>query len=418
MRLFACLAVLTASSFTGALHAQQGETAGDAFAVGTAAFAVEDYLLALSSFQSARDAGMEGPAIHYNIGVSHYRLGQLGQAKAEFLVIAERYPAMRELAEYNLGLVAERQGDADAAETHFRWALKNAGDEKIRRLAGLKLSATSVANESSWYRWFNVRLGHDDNVRLLSDDVAVPAGESAGSNSTELMALVSGPIRAAPGFRYDASLYAVSYQDASFFDQKFLSLSLSYQWRWGQWLAEVGPHLSYSTLDGDGYEDRAGAEFRARRELAGLGTVGVRYALDDISEGAARFAFVDGSRDFLELRYDRRNDQGRVTLRYALESSDRSSVIASTRTTATLRYQRELDRRWTASIEGSFRSSEYDDAAPPRDEDLKRLSFGLTRNLGRGWALAVAFSTADNDTVAPYSYSRTQTSVAIGKTLY
>jgi len=417
MSRFAFLAIVL---FAGTpVAAQQGAAgASEAFASGTAAFERDDFERALGYFESARDAGLGGPAVHYNIAVANYKLGRYDAARSEFALIAERFPAMRELAEYNLGLVALRQGDEGEAEEHFRWALENAQDEKIRRLAELKLPAPTPPSTVRWYRLLNVRLGHDDNVRLLSDDVALPSGTSADSASTELTGFLSGPIGRSRGLRFDGSLYTIRYQDAPFFDQDVLQIGLHYQWRFGRWQAEAGPHLSFSTLDGDGYENRSGAELRLRRALGLRSLFGARLVHDEIGEGDARFAFVEGSRDWLELRFEQQHERGRLAFSYAVEASDRSSSIASGRDTLRFRYRHSLGARWAAEWEGQFRRSDYGGSATPRDEDLLELGFGLTRSFSDRLSLDGRLVASDNDAPGPYSYTRRRVVLSLSSTFY
>jgi tetratricopeptide (TPR) repeat protein len=394
------------------------DLASRAFSAGSAAYAEADYLRALAFFQDARDAGIQGPAVHYNIAVCHYRLGDYPAADSEFSLIAERYPAMRELAQYNLGLVAQRQGDDRAAERHFRQALENSQDESIQRLAASQLSPEPVVAPSRWYGRLNTRLGYDDNVRLLSDAVPIPSDQSADSLSTEFWGLISGPLSQAPGFRFDGSLYSVRYQDASFYDQDYLRLGAVYRWQWGDWLAEAGPQLSLSTLDGDGYEERGGLAFRVKRNITSELAFKVRYTHDEVDAGDARFAFVEGPRDWLELSLDRGDADNRLTFSYALESNDRGVNIASTRHKFSLRYRYSFNARWEADVQGSFRRSSYDDLAQPRDEDLTELSLDLTRNLPQNWAVNGFLSVSDNSSVEPFAYDRSRFSLSISKVFY
>lgn len=412
--LFAGLAALSSSSW-----AQESQNpASQAFAAGTSAYAEQDYFRALSYFQEARDAGIQGPAVHYNIAVCHYRLGDYDAAGSAFSLLADRFPAMRALAQYNLGLVAQRQGDDQAARQRFRQALENSDDETIQRLATAQLSPAPAVESGRWYRQINTRISHDDNVRLVSDDVPSPSGQSAESMSTEYWASISGPLSGAPGFRFDGSLYSVRYQDASFYDQNYLRLGGVYRWQWGNWLAEVGPQLSLSTLDGDGYEERTGVAFRVTRSINAELAFRGRFSHDEVDAGDARFAFVEGSRDWLELSLDRRNAAKRVTFSYALESNDRGPNIASTRHKLSLRHRYSINTRWETDIEGSFRRSSYDDLAQPRDEDLTSLSFGLTRNLANDWRINGTVAWYDNSAVAPFSYDRNRFSIALNKVFY
>ena len=51
---------------------------------GNDAFARGDFAAALAYFEAARDAGMSGPAVHYNIAVCEYRLERWTAAEASF----------------------------------------------------------------------------------------------------------------------------------------------------------------------------------------------------------------------------------------------------------------------------------------------------------------------------------------------
>lgn len=394
------------------------EAASRAFADGTAAYAAQDYQRALAYFQDALDAGIQGPAVHYNIAVCQYRLGDYESAESEFSLIAARFPAMAELATYNLGLVAQKQGNDLAAEAYFRQVLEDTEDEKLRGLAASQLTPEAVDEPGRWYRQLNTRIGYDDNVRLVSDDVPLPAGQSAQSSSTEFWALVSGPMAAAPGFRLDASLYSVRYRDASFYDQNYLRLGMLYRWRWGNWLAETGPQFSYSTLDGDAYEERGGIAFRASRNINTRLTFRAQLSHDDVNAGDPRFDFVEGSREWLELSFDRHSARDRLTYSYAVESNDRGVNVASTRQKLSLRYRRAFATTWETDVSGSYRHSSYDRLAQPRDEDLTELSFGLTRNLARNWEVTGTLALADNSSVVPYSYDRGRFSIAVNKIFY
>lgn len=412
--LFGGLALL--SGYSRAQDAQNA--ASQSFAAGTAAYAEQDYLRALTYFQEARDAGIQGPAVHYNIAVCHYRLGDYDAAGSVFSLIADEYPAMRALAQYNLGLVAQRQGDDQAAERRFRQAQENTDDERIQRLATAQLRPAPPVESRRWYRQINTRISHDDNVRLVSDDVPLPSGLSAESMSTEFWASISGPLSSAPGLRFDGSLYSVRYQDASFYDQNYLRFGGVYRWQWGSWLAEAGPQLALSTLDGDGYEERAGLAFRIRRDVSDTLEFRSRFSHDEVDAGDARFAFVEGSRDWLELSLDHRDAGTRVTFSYEVESNDRGANIASTRHKLSLRHRYSFSSRWETDIEGSFRRSSYEDLTLPRDEDLTSLSFALTRNLANGWQIDGTVAWHDNSAVEPFSYARTRFSIALSKAFY
>ena len=53
---------------------------------------------------------MDGPAVHYNIGVAAYRNGDLSRAERAFREVAKT-PAMEAVAHYNLGLNGPATGN-------------------------------------------------------------------------------------------------------------------------------------------------------------------------------------------------------------------------------------------------------------------------------------------------------------------
>ena len=78
-----------------ACSAVVAQTSSELFGQAEAAFEQEDYARALERFESARAAGMAGPALAYNIAVCLYRLERWSESEREFARLAERYPGMR-----------------------------------------------------------------------------------------------------------------------------------------------------------------------------------------------------------------------------------------------------------------------------------------------------------------------------------
>lgn len=89
------------------------------WANGNTAFQNGDFRSALQYFENAKRDGQDGPAVHYNIAVCNFKLGRYLPSEAGFQLIADRYPKMRGLAEYNLGLIAQRRKDSESAVDHF-----------------------------------------------------------------------------------------------------------------------------------------------------------------------------------------------------------------------------------------------------------------------------------------------------------
>ena len=398
------------------------QTRSEAFAAASQAFNDGDYLSALAYFEDAREAGVHGPAVHYNIAVCHYRLENYAQAEMAFRSVANRYPNMRALAQYNLGLVLLRQNRESEARSSFEQARQSGADEKVVELATAMLRRLDPSREPAappprWFSFVDFNLGHDDNVALL-DDSSLPAGQSVDSAFTEALAVISSPLVNGSGFRFNGSAYAVRYDDAGQFDQTALRLAGAYHWMTRAWRMEAGPHFNYATLDGDGFEQRLGIGVNLKRYLSSSTVFGVGVIHDEVDGAESQFAYLDGSREQLDMSVDKYGSSGRLTFAYKFESNDRTSAsVSPTRHRLSLRYRYTMSPAWNADVALALRSSAYDDLAVPRDEDLTELSLGLLRTFAGGLLLNGTHRWSDNSSnVDAFTYTRSRISLGLTKT--
>jgi tetratricopeptide (TPR) repeat protein len=387
---------------------------------GRLAFANGDYASALEAFAAARDAGLDGPAVHYNIAVSQYKLGQYRQAAQTFSLLADRFPAMRGLAEYNLGLVSYRLGARADARRHFLRAHELSSDDpKIRVLASQRLRelGPEVRTASRWRGALGMRAGHDDNV-TLRDEAGLPAGTTTESPMIDFFAVIQGPWDRRSGIRFDGSIYTIKYFDASDFDQSEVRGAVFYDWRPGDWRFQAGVHASAGTLGGDSFDRKAGVHARAVRYLGRNTAIDLRYTYDDVSDADALFAGIEGSRQQLDLRYIWHTDWHRVQLRYWLETNDRADPAVSpdrNRLGLDYAYRPGKGLGYEAGID--LRNSDYGDLDTPRDEDLLTLWGAVTYKFATDWTVLLEYRVADNDsTDETYSYDRTQVTLGFLKT--
>jgi tetratricopeptide (TPR) repeat protein len=405
-----------------ALLTLSGVAAADAsvdFEAGKKAFGEGDYALAVEYFEQARDAGLAGPAVHYNIAVACYEMGRYRMARESFALIARQFPEMRGLAEYNLGLVAERLDENSTAEQHFRraWDLSE-GDQNLRYLAAQRLQDYVETEESrpAWNGAVGVRAGFDDNV-ALRDDLALPVGTTTESPMADLFANVSGPWRDGDGVRFEGSAYLARYADAGEFDQGELLAAAFYDWRLRDWRLRAGVHASTSTLGGDAFDRKFGVNARALYFLGERSTVEGRYTYDDISDADAMFAGIAGERHQLDLRYSYYYENHRLHLRYWLEENDRLDPGVSPerdRIDVLYRYQPQIGLGFEAGIEQ--RSSDYGDLETPRKEDLTTLRAALTWELPAAWLVLLELRSARNESNDPdFDYDRNQVTVGVMK---
>lgn len=400
--------------------AQAPGAAAAAFEAGEAAFSAGDYAAALRAFERARDAGASGAAVHYNIGVSQYRLGEYAAAAETFRDIAARFPRMREVADYNLGLALTELGRTAAARTAFARAL-GGGDDKIARLAAAMLErlgpASADAREPrSRVALVDVAAGHDDNVALL-DELSVPPAAFLESPFLEAVGYVNTPFGEANRFGVEATGYWVDYRDASAYDQLALRFGFDYRPVDGARRVTVGPYYERSEVGGTGFEQRFGVELEVAMRVGERGALSFRFGAADVDALSTRYAFADGDQRRADVRFRGPFASGVFTARYGWEDSDRAAAsVAAVRDRVRLGWQRRLGARWQAGVELGFRDSRYDELAAPRTEKRRRLAFDFARDVGRGWQLTGALSLTDNSASDPrYAYEREVFSVGMRK---
>lgn len=401
----------------------RAQGASEIFLAATEAFEAEDYATALVLFERSRDAGSAGPAVHYNIGVCQYELGRYDQAEATFRELGDNFPAMRALAEYNVGMTLFLQDRRESAEEHFVYARDNSDDETLVSLARTALTrlnpetAQIPARNTSWAGLFDITFGYDDNVALV-DESTIPVGQTAESPYAEFVAVLTGPLSGGPGMRFDGSFYAVSYDDAGEFDQSVIRLGGFYHggrrsgWRW-----EIGPYLNQSTLDGNGFERRLGASLSARHGIGATGMIGFRLTHAEVDEIDSQYAFISGSRQQLTFSWDKYGESGRVTLEYQLEDNDRRDPgVSPSRNRIRMRYRHAFTTDLSLDAAVSFRESSYDQLVVSRKEDLAEASLEFIKNLSGGWQFRGRYAWSDNDsTLSRFSYSRSRTAVGFTK---
>jgi tetratricopeptide (TPR) repeat protein len=272
---------------------------------GSAAFQDGNYRVALQHFEAEIYAGLDGPAVHYNVAVCHFKLQQYEESRTSFRLIANQYPKMRGLAEYNLGLIERRKNDTQAATSHFLKAYELSPiDQKLRILASARLRELEpeLRLPSKWTGALGMRAGFDDNV-ALRDETGLPSTVTTDSPFADFFASIKGPYNGVSGFRFDSSIYVVRNIDADDFDQAGIYGGAMYVWRPGEWRLQMGIHGSAGTLGGDSFDRKAGGNFRAVRYLNENAEFDITYVYDDVQEANTRFAGIAGSRQQLQGRY-------------------------------------------------------------------------------------------------------------------
>ncbi|HEU4620127.1 MAG TPA: tetratricopeptide repeat protein [Gammaproteobacteria bacterium] len=399
------------------------------FATGSEAFARGDFDAARAAFEAARRAGMDTPAVLYDLGVTEYKLGRYVEAEDYFRELAQRFPAMRELSEYNLGLALTRQDRVTEARDAFAKASLST-DEKVAALANAMLaridpdprteesaSLTGGARrDPDRLRLLDVGVGVDGNVALV-DEASLPLGATTDSPLAQAFGMLRGRPWVDVPLSLDVSGYMVRYVNAGEFDQSSIRLGAAYNWELPGWRIEAGPYYSRTTLSGDGFERRVGASFAVRRGLGEASSLRVKLAHEGIDDLDPQYDYIAGTRERLSLDFTHGSAQGRLALGYAYESNDRDGPgVSPYRNEAYAGYEFYLPQDWSIEAEGFLRASRYSQLAVPRDEDLAELRLTGRRELSSGWLLEGEWRIGSNDSNDErYSYDRTRLDLGISK---
>ena len=399
------------------LLAQAPQVAADAPAdwqAGQDAFAAGDVASALVFFKSARDQGMAGPAVHYNIAVCQYELGDYVAARDTFAMIAARFPKMRGLAEYNVGLAERRRGNPVAAQRHFIAAWHASDEPTVRALAASQLTEIERDALDERYGLISVGLGHDDNV-ALRDRLGLPAGASAESPMADIFAMLTTPVAAVAGLSFDGAIYAVTYPDADEYDQAELRAGVLYTRDLRDWKLQAAMHLVSGSLASSRFNNELNTDIRASFFVADAASLELRLRYDEIRGAETIFDGIDGSRSRADIRYRWYRLPHYLVLRGGIESNDRrDAAVSPDRQRLQARYYYQLGDRWEIETEVSYRSSDYDDIAVSRDEDLKTLALGTSYDLSDNWTLSLRYRRSENDASDPlYAYERNQVTIGV-----
>jgi tetratricopeptide (TPR) repeat protein len=298
------------------------------FAQGVSAFRNGDYASAVRYFAQARSAGLDLPALYYNLGASLYKLGRYAEAETAFAACA-RDPVWAPLANYNAGLSAYRRGERARAAAYFDRAWRTADDEELRALAVTMLDRTDAAAARRPRGAITVDLGYNDNVTLNASGQTLRAS-SKSDHFTELLGSAGGwwgP--GARGLRWDASLYDLRYANLTDNNITSAALGVSRPATVAGWYTDTGARWEYVLRDGQRFQQIASLQLIGVDNLRNHSDLRLTLRVSKIDALDDNFAFLDGSRQALSLSTARRLAAGRMRFGVTLERNDRADLATT-----------------------------------------------------------------------------------------
>jgi tetratricopeptide (TPR) repeat protein len=394
-------AILAATLLTG-LPVFATDQANDHFKAGRAAFESGNYSAALAEFEDAAAAGMNGPAVQFNIGVAAWRAGHLARADEAFSRVALT-PEMAALAHYNRGLVALKRGDDEAARRWFTASGREAGDQRLQQLAEAQLARLPPAPVKNWVGFAAAAVGYDDNIALISTS-SLPGTSDVADSFLEAQMAFSAPLDR--DWQIDASVFSIAYQDLDAFDQWGVDGGVRYRFDAGNWANEIGMRVAHATIDGDALENAATLSIESRRELTTQLTLRGRYRHYNI-DGMNEFDGLTGRRNEIAARFEWQRSSWEVAAELLGDEGDyRNEMLSATRYRMSLDLQRAIPGGWTIGAEARRQHSSYDDSTSG-SEDLTEIALAVGKSLGSRWRLFARYAYADNEATLPeFQYHR------------
>ncbi|HUF22441.1 MAG TPA: tetratricopeptide repeat protein [Burkholderiales bacterium] len=405
----------------GPAPAHAAGEADAAFEAGIGASRAGDDIEALKQFQRAQAAGLDRAALYYNLGVTHYRLGNYPAARNSFQRLT-RHETLAALAHYNLALVALRLNEKDEAHRQFLIAHRLTEDPKLRYLARQQVGqlAPDTQEGKRWSATVSAGAGYDDN--LVVQDTGGAA--STGDQFFELFLGGTGTVHGTrrDGVNLYGSAYLVEYLDNDAFSMSFLRGGAARAKELGGWAAEAGGELELSTLGDRDYLRTLSARVSGKRAIAAGATLELRYRFSDVRARDSIFSYLDGYQHRFSVEGYRAQPNGWLRGRGSFEMNDRDdlregSVFTSfspTRAGIRAEYGRNIDANWEISASLGLVASRYRDAnvladasRVRRSDDQLQIGLNVARTLDRRWQIGADYQYYDNDSnLGAYEYSR------------
>jgi len=379
------------------------------FTEASAAYEAADFSKARALFEQALAEGMEGPAIHYNIGSAAYRGGDLPRAERAFREVA-RTPAMASLAYYNLGLVALERRDEAEARDWFERAIHDATpDERLQALALRRLEELPQARApGAWYYYTRAGIGYDDNVALRSASF----DSSATGEADAFGELIVASTWSFVNWRIDTGASLLQYQDLRDFNQNTYYLGAARGFRSDKWYFELGALGSQASLGGDVYERNVALGAQATRMFLSGSRLRAQLRATSV-EGQGAFTGLTGKRTEFGVYFDKHWRSWNFGVHTRAERDDAEDPIFATswvQLGADAGYA--LSPLWGFTASAALRRIRHaaqSETVGGWDDNRATWLVGFTRTLWKQTQLFVRYERERNDSpVAGYDYGRNQ----------
>ena len=409
------LAVLLAVGATGLLASAETD-----FELGVAAFKDGDNESAVTYFESAMNQGMDTVALRYNLASSYYKVGRYDDAEKYFLELLET-DAMRDLAGYNLGLIAVKKKDWDAARTYFGSVAESGRDEKLTRLSEKQLAKLTM-EESRFAGIVLANIGYDDNIVSVSDESAQNRSDSFYDLYASASYLLSGKRK--NGWIVDATLFRLDYKEDDDYDVGMYWLGLKKTFSTASWNSGAHIKLIKSTYADDDYLTSGMLDLTGNTKLSEADGIYLRYRFEDIHSDSSIYDYLAGWRQRASAEYRRFFPDSLAQFTYELELNNRSELVTAvdsyqyspTRHTLRGKYT-HIVNKWRLSGDVAYRHSSFPASATiDRTDKQWSLAVAADYHFDKTFKLTGKLQYINNEsTVDRYEYDKSIVKIGLGK---
>jgi tetratricopeptide (TPR) repeat protein len=365
------------------------------FEEGLSAFKQQDYRQAVKLFERSRAEGIDSPVLDFNLASSYYKLEQYDAAKRYYRA-ATRDETLAGLSYYNLGLIALKQHDEQAAYQAFRSSFESSRDDRVRLLAARRLETlqpapAATARPGRFSAFVSLTAAHDDNVANLSDVITTVSNKE--DNYLDLFGIVTYQLSGTrdDGVQLRGGLIKTRYSSLNIYNEDLLSAGAYLYKPLGQWYTRTGLVFYHDTLGGHPFQQRLALQFNAYRYYASGQRLRFRYDLTHHNDLDARYAYLNGTRQRLGIEHRSRKGKHELNLGYRYEWNARNDYSTATsffsyspvRHTLFGEYEYRVTTHWAGRMNYEYRHSDYGVAHVSKGVDLgvqqdDRDRYGLT----------------------------------------
>ncbi len=413
------------------------ESGDTLFAAATRAFKKDDYELALQLFLLARQRGMNDARLHYNTGVTQFKL-QLYEQAYRSLQQASLDPEFSPLAHINMGLAAAKLGELKLARRQFKLAKAEANNSEEQLLATNMLrdlaAAGPLLSNGKFSGVLRTEIGRNDNVILENANYTLKPEYNDAENYAALAADISKPLT--EQIILASTLYSLHYDDDRNANKNGnndfakADLGLKYTTLYDIWGLHSGYTMERNTFQGADFQNIATFNFNIEKNPLYDSILGFDFRYARIQHYNSDYSEFSGTMLQLEGRTGVRSAQRSFQFMAGLEDNNRDDYYNSSgqlvKSNSATRFKTGIQSTlaWfnqsTIDLFLQYQISEFKGFNIVRNTHIKRkddrlvFQMELLYPVARQLWLSAKYRHLNNDsTIVTYTYTSNNTSTGL-----